>query len=107
MAISPTHIHVFLVLYGDLPTHVHVFLVLYGDVHGVGAVVERVLPGVQQVQKPDLPSAVGLQRVLDCHEVLQRLRHLAALDSQVARMEEVPHPAVMAEIGLERNKKIK
>ena len=41
-----------------------------------------------------------LQRVFNGDEVLQRLGHLAAGDGQVARVQEVPDPAVVFKVGL-------
>ena len=41
-----------------------------------------------------------MRSYLDGDEVLERLGHLAALDGEVARVQEVAHPLVMPESGL-------
>ena len=82
-------------------THVNSFFERKRQLHGVLAVVEGVLPGVQQKDEPKLSGRVALQHVLDGDEVLQRFRHLAAGDRQVAGMKEVPDPVVVVVVSLE------
>ena len=82
-------------------THVEHLLVSDRLLHGVLAVVERVLPRVQQECETELARAVAAQRGPDRDEVLERLGHLAAVDVQVAGVQEVAHPVVVLVVRLQ------
>ena len=56
---------------------------------------------MQKEHQSELAGRVLRQRLLDCDEVLQRFRHLAARDRQVTRVQKVAHPVVITIIGLE------
>ena len=77
-------------------THIEEFLVLEGLGHGVLAVVQGILPGMEQEGQPQLPRSVTLQRLTDGDEVLQGLGHLTAVYVEVARVEEVLDPVAVA-----------
>mmetsp|Transcript_912 Transcript_912/g.1588 ORF Transcript_912/g.1588 Transcript_912/m.1588 type:complete len:396 (-) Transcript_912:17-1204(-) len=74
----------------------------HGLVHCAVTVVHGHVVLVQQEQEADLAGGVGLQRVLDRDEVLQRLGHLEALDVEVSGVQPVVHPllAVAATLAL-------
>ena len=55
---------------------------------------------VEEEDKADLAGVVGLKHLLDCDEVLERLRHFATGDVQVARVPEVVHPCVASVVCL-------
>ena len=87
-------------LYYRTQTHIHDFLVAECNLHGGIAVVQRVLPRVQQEHKTQLPGRVARQRFFYRHKVLQRLWHLAASDGQMARVKKITDPVVIAETRL-------
>ena len=68
---------------------------MQGLSHGLLAVVQSGPPGMLQEGQPQLSTAVLLQGRLDADEVLQALGHLAAIDGEVARVQEVRHPLVV------------
>lgn len=55
------------------------------------AVVKCVFPGVEEEAYPQQGWGVFCQRLLDGDEVLEALAHLAAINVQVASVQEVPH----------------
>ena len=56
---------------------------------------------MEQEEEADLAGSVALQGVLDGDKVLQRLGHLAALDGQVTRVQEVAHPVIVLIVCLD------
>ena len=81
-------------------SYVDGLLVRLCELHGVFGVVEGVLPLVQEEGQPQLAGGVLLEDLLDGDEVLERLGHLAPGDRQVARVQEVPDPVVVAVVRL-------
>ena len=73
-------------------------LVLHSHLHRCLAVIQRILPRVQQERQPQLPRTVSSQRLLDRDKVLQRLGHLAAGDGEVARVQEITDPVRIVEV---------
>ena len=88
---------------GHHNTYIDHLFISDGDLHAVLAVVQRVLPLVEQEEQPQLSCCVLLQRILDGDEVLQGLGHLAAFNGQVTGMQEIPHPVVIVVIRLQSN----
>lgn len=59
--------------------------------HHLRAVIQRVLPGVQEEGYTQVGSRRLFQGLLDGYEVFEALAHLAAVNVQVTRVQEVPH----------------
>ena len=55
---------------------------------------------MEQERESKLPRGVPLEDLLNCDEVLERLGHLAAGDGEVARVQEVADPVVVAVVRL-------
>ena len=58
------------------------------------------MPGVQEKGQSELAGRVAGESLFDGYEVLQRLGHLAPFNGEVARMQEVAYPVVVAKPSL-------
>ena len=83
--------------------HIERLLCVHSNLHGVLRIVQCGSPGVEQERQSQLCRGVLLESFPDGDKVLQRLRHLAALDGEVPRMEKECDPLVIFIMGLWRD----
>lgn len=77
-------------------TYVEDLLVAQSLGHRVLAVVKCILPRVKQEGQAELPGRVLFQCLTNGDEVLQRFGHFAAVNVQVAGVQEVMHPVAVS-----------
>lgn len=81
-------------------TYIQVLIKLSGKFHCASTVIKSILPRVQEERNSELPSSVHSQGVSNGNEVFQALRHFAASNCQVARVQEVANPAIVVVVSL-------
>jgi hypothetical protein len=90
----------YLVFSFSLITYIQVLVKLCSKFHGASTVIQSVLPRVEEERNSELPSRIHRQGIPDGNEVLQALRHFAASNCQVTRVQKVANPAVVVVVSL-------